>query len=55
MRVYLKRLFGRLFGIKAGRIYIGERRGKTVMMSERDFTREAALDILEKHGIRAQF
>ena len=36
-------------------IFIGERRGKVIMMSDRDFARENALDVLEQHGIRAQF
>lgn len=52
---FLRRLKERLFGFEAGTIYIGESRGKVVMRSESDFVREAALDVLEKHGIRAQF
>lgn len=52
---FLRRLKERLFGFDAGTIYIGERRGKVVMTSENDYVREAALDVLEKHGIRAQF
>ena len=55
MRNLLKRLQERLFGIDAGTFIIGERRGKVIMMSDRDFARENALDVLEQHGIRAQF
>lgn len=55
MRNFLKQIYTQLFGKPIGPFYIGERRGKIVMMSENDFAREAALDVLEKHGIRAQF
>lgn len=51
----LKRLREPVFGSSVGHFYIGERRGKAVMMSELDLVREEALDVLEKHGIRAQF
>ena len=55
MREFLRRLKQRLFGFDGETIYIGERRGKVVMQAENDYVREAALDVLEKHGIRAQF
>lgn len=55
MRQLIKNLYERIFGISVGTVYIGERRGKPVMMHERDWERESALDLLEENGIRAQF